>query len=918
MYETQLHSLPASDLLRRLRLLDSTPEAAFDRFTRLTARMLDAPAAMINLPDGDRLLFKSCFGVPEAWAADREAPLHRSFCQHVLSLDAPFVVADAHNHPLVSLYPTVESGEIVAYIGVPLKGDDGRPLGVLCAIDTAPHQWSDDQIDILTDLAASVMTEIELRSAHAALTEAEHFSRSIIDSLSPQIAVLDREGAIIAINRAWRDAARHYGVEGSSIGVGVNYLRVCDQASGMDSTEGALFARGIREVLAGQRAEFALEYPCHGPDARRWFIGRVTPFLGNAARGVVVAHEESTACCLAEQALRESEAHYRLMFEHNPLSMWVYDLETLAFLSVNAAACYHYGYTCDEFLGMTIKDIRPPEDVPGLLDNIAHTPPEGLDSAGIWTHCRKDGSPIAVEIRSHSIAFEGRRARLVMAIDVTERQRAEQALRASESKYRMLVNQASDGILIADEHGYYCEANSQACAMLGYSSDELVTMRTGDLVVHEGQRAANEQWPDLREGRAFLYEARVRRKNGEIIPIEANVKRLPDGRLQAIVRDVSDRKRTEAELNETNANLMLLTHQLGRSRDLLRTLFDGLDDGLVLIERDGTILTTNQAFTALVGRSTSRLVGHSWQDLCRAADNPFPGDSALQALRDGRTRQRREHYARPDGRHCVLDLRVLPLISSAGPVDQLIVHVVDSTERLALEALAVQSERLAANGKLAATIAHELNTPLQSITSCLYFAGSAAGPQRDKYLTVAREELARIAGIVRQMLNLHRPDPGEPAAFNLNSLVERVLLLTGSTLAERGIDAICDLAPVLPDLYGRADQMTQVLLNLILNAAEAMPEGGRLLIRTQPHGAPARALALEVEDCGLGIPPEVQPRIFEPFFTTKASGSGLGLSISRRIIAQHGGTISLRSAPGVGSVFRIELPLAELRDEVAS
>ncbi|HEU4326008.1 MAG TPA: PAS domain S-box protein [Roseiflexaceae bacterium] len=918
MYDSQLHSLPTPELLRRLRLLDSSPDAAFDRFTRLAARMLDAPTAMINLPDGERLLFKSCFGVPEAWAVRREGDLSPSFCQHVLALNVPFVVADARNDPLVCGYPMVQKGEVISYIGVPLKTDDDQPLGVLCVIDTAPRDWSEEQIAILTDLAISVMTEIELRAAHTALGETERFSRSIIDSLSPRIAVLDQGGTIVAVNHAWREAARCYGVGEDGVGVGVNYLRVCERATGPDSTEGPLFAQGIREVLAGRRAEFMLEYPCHEPDAHHWFIGRVTPFLVNAACGVVVAHEEITARCLAEQALRESETHYRLLFEHNPLPMWVYDLQTLAFLSVNVAACHQYGYTRDEFLQMTIKDIRPPEDVAGLLDNIAHTPLEGLESAGIWTHCRKDGSQLAVEIRSHSIAFEGRRARLVMAIDVTERQRAEQALRASESKYRMLVNQASDGILIADEHGYYCEANSQACAMLGYSSDELVTMRTGELVVHQSPRAAGEQWPDLSDGRTFLYEAMVRRKDGQIIPIEANVKRLPDGRLQAIVRDVSERKRTEAELNETNAHLTLLTHQLGRSRDLLRTLFDGLDDGLVLIERDGTILTTNQAFSALVGRSVTTLVGHSWQDLCRADDNPFPGDSALQALRDGRTRQRREHYTRPDGRHCVLDLRVLPLISSIGPVDQLIVHVVDSTERLALEALAIQSERLAANGKLAATIAHELNTPLQSITSCLYFAGSAAEPQRDKYLTVAREELARIAGIVRQMLNLHRPDPGEPAMFNLNGLVERVLLLTGSTLAERGIDAICELAPVLPDLYGRADQMTQVLLNLILNAAEAMPEGGRLVIRTQPYGAPARALALEVEDCGLGIPPEVQPRIFEPFFTTKATGSGLGLSISRKIIAQHGGTVCLRSAPGVGSVFRIELPLAELMDEVGS
>ncbi|GAB4214247.1 MAG: hypothetical protein OHK0022_52490 [Roseiflexaceae bacterium] len=916
MYDSQLHNPPTPGLLRRLRLFDSSPEAAFDRFTRLAARILDAPTALINLPDGDQLLLKSDAGAPETWTANRYSPLKLSFCQHVLASSAPFVVTDARNHPLVCNYPSVASGEVLSYIGVPLKGDAGQPLGVLCVVDSHPRDWNDDQIATLTDLAVSVMTEIELRAAHAALAETEHFSRAILDSLSPQIAVLDRSGVIVAINRSWREAARHYGVAENSVGLGMNYLHVCQQATGEDSVEGPLFARGIREVLAGQRAEFTLEYPCHGPDEQRWFIGRVTPFQGDVARGVVIAHEDITARCLAEQALRESEAHYRLMFEHNPLPMWVYDVETLRFLSVNVAACHHYGYSRSEFLAMTIKDIRPPEDVPVLLDNIAHMSPEGLESAGIWTHCCKDGTHLAVDVRSHSLAFEDRRARLVMAIDVTERQRAEQALRASENKYRMLVEQASDAIMIADDHGYYREANTQASTMFGYSRDELLAMRVTELMVHERIDLLKQQWAELHPGQSFLRERLVYRKDGTVMPVEVSVKRLTDGRLQAIIRDISERKQVEAELSETNAHLTLLTDQLARSRDLLRTLFDGLDDGLVLIDRDGDILTTNQAFASLVGRPIPELIGRTWHDLGRA-NTAFPGDSVLQALHDGRTRRRREHYTRPDGRHCVLDLQALPLISSLGPVDQLIVHVVDSTERLALEALALQSERLAATAKLAATVAHELNTPLQSITSCLYFAASAAEPQRDKYLTVARDELARIAGIVRQMLNLHRPDPGEPCPFSLNGLVERVLLLTGSTLAERGIDAICELAPVLPDLYGRADQMTQVLLNLILNAAEAMPEGGRLVIRTQALGAPAQSLALEVEDCGIGISPEVQARIFEPFFTTKATGSGLGLSISRKIIVQHGGTIRLRSIPGAGSAFRIELPLGELREEVA-
>ena len=122
-----------------------------------------------------------------------------------------------------------------------------------------------------------------------------------------------------------------------------------------------------------------------------------------------------------------SEASYRLLFDNNPQPMWVYDRQTLAFLAVNDAAACHYGYGREELLGMTIKDIRPPEDVPALLANVAHTA-AGLETPDTWRHCKKDGTIIEVEITSHSLPFSGRPARLVLAHDVTERQRATTAL----------------------------------------------------------------------------------------------------------------------------------------------------------------------------------------------------------------------------------------------------------------------------------------------------------------------------------------------------------------------------------------------------------------------------------------------------------------------------------------------------------
>ena len=149
------------------------------------------------------------------------------------------------------------------------------------------------------------------------------------------------------------------------------------------------------------------------------------------------------------QSLGESEEKYRILFESNPLPMWIYDLETLRFLKVNDAAILHYGYSEDEFMAMTIKDIRPPADLPRLFENISRLT-GGMNTAGLWNHVKKDGTPIRVEIISHTVEFNGRRGELVLAHDVTERVQAEQELRASEERFGQLANNIQEMFWITD------------------------------------------------------------------------------------------------------------------------------------------------------------------------------------------------------------------------------------------------------------------------------------------------------------------------------------------------------------------------------------------------------------------------------------------------------------------------------------
>lgn len=384
--------------------------------------------------------------------------------------------------------------------------------------------------------------------------------------------------------------------------------------------------------------------------------------------------------------------------------------------------------------------------------------------------------------------------------------------------------------------------------------------------------------------------------------------------LQQIADSVAlaiDNARLLARLRQELAERRRAEEELRRSRDLLRVVFEGLDEALMLLDGAGTILAVNERFAALCGVAEEALVGRMWSE--RAADVApfFPGELIDASRAAGAPRQRRARAADGLGRMRMLDLHVVPLATGDAGAEWLLVRVIDVTEQLQIEARMIAMERLAANERLAATVAHEVNTPLQAIESSLHLAGKLDNEeQRAAYLRLAREEIQRIGRILRQLLDLHRPQE-VPMPLQVNELVERVMLLSGGNLRRRGIHLTRELADSLPQLIGRADELTQVLLNLVVNAVQVMPRGGRLTLRTElrREGDAPALVVVTVQDNGPGVDPALGERIFEPFFTTREGGTGLGLAVSRQIVESHNGRIRLESAPGEGACFRIELPV---------
>jgi PAS domain S-box-containing protein len=393
--------------------------------------MFGTDLCMVDLALSDVQYFRAWSGeLPPDKAETRQDPLENSMCQYVVNSEMPLVVRDFLATEEFREQYWYVNYSIRFYAGAPLITSAGHTIGTLCLLDTRPTEFGEEQLKVLGAFARAVIGRLELLGAlereQAAKEEETQRSRELqqtLDSLSAHIAIVDESGEILAVNEVWRAFAETNGGDPEKVSEGANYLQICDSATGLHSDVAAAFADGIRAVLSGRRESFEMEYPCHSPSERRWFMGRVTRFSGSGAPRAVVAHENITG---RKQAEEQTLFQARLL-DQVQAAVIATDLEgTVIHWSAHAERLY--GFSREETLGRNISELTVGPTEAGLANEIMERLRSGETWEGEFTVRRKDGSTFpAYVIDSVIHDSRGREIGIVgVSTDMTERKQLEE------------------------------------------------------------------------------------------------------------------------------------------------------------------------------------------------------------------------------------------------------------------------------------------------------------------------------------------------------------------------------------------------------------------------------------------------------------------------------------------------------------
>ncbi|MBU2552549.1 MAG: PAS domain S-box protein [Proteobacteria bacterium] len=645
-------------------------------------------------------------------------------------------------------------------------------------------------------------------------------------------------------------------------------------------------------------------------------VSRITPPAGEM-RGVFAVTRDISERKEAENKLRDSMERYGALFNGITDAVLVHMLDESGrsrMIDANDVACRILGYNREELLDLTSEDIVAPESVVDLeavrRDLLA-------DRRVLFEQqiVRKDGTRIPVEVHARLIELDGRPAALSTMRDVTERKQAEAALQESEERFRTAFEFAVIGRGMLTIDGRYLKVNEAFCRTVGRSAEEMQGRSWRNIVHPDDQGRVFEAGRESIEGglESFSMEIRLRHKSGRDVWVRL---------MNALVRNADGRPLYFVVDHEDITSRKAYEEMLGRYEQIV----SASTDLMALIDRDFVIRLANRRYLEAHGFQHQEVVGRTLADVFGEKIFNQEVRQRFQRCLDGETIHFRTwfHFAGTGRRY--MDVSYSPYPGPDGRPVGAVVNWRDVTDSKNLEDQLAQAQKIESVGTLAGGIAHDFNNMLQAIAG--YTELLLMDKEEDhadlKHLKIIEQATQKARGLTRQLLTFSRKMQSDLRPTDLNAEIEQMAVLLERTIP-RMIEIDLKLAGDLRHVKADRLQLEQVIMNLGINASQAMPDGGRLVIETgnisldENYGlahleiSPGDYVLLTVTDTGRGMDDETRQHIFEPFFTTKdpGQGTGLGLAVVYGIVKNHAGHIHCYSEPERGTSFRIYLPALE-------
>ena len=627
--------------------------------------------------------------------------------------------------------------------------------------------------------------------------------------------------------------------------------------------------------------------------------------------------QDITTSKQAELAIAESEAHFRTWFRL-PLVGIAISSPTKGWLEVNDYLCAMLGYRPEELRSMTWAEITHPEDLPSdetQFERVLQGKLEGYSLEKRFV--RRDGSILPSELSTRSVRRpDGQVDYMVTLVqDISERRKAEEALRASEAMYRELLERQGEGFGVLDEQERFVLANPVAEEIFGAAPGSLVGRSLMEFLSMDQQELIRQETLLRAQGTQSTYELQIRRDDGTLrfLLITATPAAHQEGKALQVIgvfRDITDQKQTENALLEAHQHL----------ESLVAAIPGVVYQFVATATHEWKFQYVSEGIQELYGVSPeAALRDHRALSECiHPEDRDSHRQAVLEAVRDFKFWAHEHRIITPDGKLKWVRAYAQPVRQQDGGVlwNGVLLDWTDrklaEEEKLHLQQQLLQVQKMESLGSLAGGVAHDMNNVLGAILglASAQIGSQPYGSPLHKALDTICKATERGGKMVKSLLSFARQAPAEESKLDLNAILsEQVTLLERTTLAKvrLQLNLEADLRPILGD----ASALAHAFMNLCVNAVDAMPDKGTLTLHTRnvDHGW----VEVVVEDNGIGMPKVVLEKAMDPFFTTKevGKGTGLGLSMVFSTVTAHGGQIELQSEPGQGTRVLLRFPACE-------